>query len=218
LAATSAQPYVPADADLDDLRLAVQGCRGCDLYRDATQAVFSRGDVRARVIMIGEVPGDMEDRQGEPFVGPAGRVLSRAMADAGIAPSDTYLTNAVKHFKFHIQERGKRRIHDKPGRTEVLACRPWLHAEFALLRPIVVVALGATAAQALAGPSFRVTNHRGELLEWPAAADRPDDFPSGVSAHFIATVHPSSVLRADDRDAAYADFAADLRAVAAALQ
>jgi DNA polymerase len=213
--ATSAQPYVPDGADLSELRRAATGCHGCELYRDATQVVFSRGEVQARVVMVGEQPGDLEDRKGEPFVGPAGAVLNRAMAEAGISPAEVYLTNAVKHFKFRTEERGKRRIHDKPGRTEILACRPWLRAEFALLHPSVVVALGATAAQALAGPSFRVTQHRGETLGWPDVAEQPADYPrSDPPAVFVATVHPSAVLRAEDRDAAYVEFAADLMAVA----
>jgi DNA polymerase len=213
---TSAQPYVPADAGLDDLRGAATRCQGCGLYKDATQVVFSSGTPRARVAMVGEVPGDVEDRKGEPFVGPAGGVLMRAMQEVGITPDDAYLTNAVKHFKFHYE--GKRRIHDKPSRSEIVACRPWLRAEFALLRPEVVVALGATAAQALAGPSFRVTRHRGEKLGWPDAAEHPSDYPrTDPPAVFIATVHPSAVLRAEDRDAAYADFVADLGVVASVL-
>ena len=216
--ATSAEPYVPVDAGLDDLRRAANACHGCDLYRNATQAVVSSGPAGARVVLIGEQPGDMEDRQGEPFVGPAGRVLPRALAQVGIPPEQAYLTNAVKHFKFHTDGRSKRRLHDKPNRTEILACRPWLRAEFGLLRPAVVVGLGATAAQALAGPSFRVTRHRGELMDWPEAAERSEDFPrSDPPARFMATVHPSSVLRADDREAAFAEFVADLEIVAATL-
>jgi DNA polymerase len=215
--ATSAEPFVPADAGLDKLRTAATGCQGCGLYRDATQVVFSSGKPRARVAMIGEVPGDVEDRKGEPFVGPGGGVLSRAMREVGIAPEDTYLTNAVKHFKFHYE--GKRRIHDKPNRTEIVACRPWMQAEFAVLRPEVVVALGATAAQALAGPAFRVTRHRGEKMDWPDVAEHPADFPrTDPPAIFVPTVHPAAVLRADDRDAAYADFVADLTVVASALK
>jgi uracil-DNA glycosylase len=217
-AARSAQPYVPAGAGLDDLRQAANGCHGCDLYHDATRAVVSSGPADASVVLIGEQPGDREDRAGEPFVGPAGGVLTRALAQAGIPPEHTYLTNAVKHFKFSTKGSSKRRLHERPNRTEIVACRPWLRAEFGLLHPKVVVALGATAAQALAGPSFRVTRHRGELMEWPDAAEHPDDYPRlDPPARFVATVHPSSVLRADDRDAAFAEFVADLEIVASAL-
>lgn len=216
---TSAQPYVPDRAGLDELREAANACRGCDLYRNATQAVVSSGPADARVVLVGEQPGDVEDRKGEPFVGPAGGVLARALGEVGIPPEQAYLTNAVKHFKFYTRGSSKRRLHDTPKRTEIVACRPWLRAEFGLLRPAVVVALGATAAQALAGPSFRVTRHRGELMDWPDAAEHPDDFPRvDPPARFLATVHPSSVLRADDRDAAFASFVADLRAVASTLE
>jgi uracil-DNA glycosylase family protein len=215
---TTAESYVPAGARLGDLRAAVNGCRGCDLYRDATQAVFSSGRTNAAVVMVGETPGDVEDRKGAPFVGPAGGVLKRAMAEAGIALRDTYLTNAVKHFKFHPDERGKRRLHDKPRRSEIVACRPWLTAEFHQLRPRVVIALGATAAESMVGPSFRVTRSRGRLLDWPDVSVHPEDFPrSDPPARFIATVHPSAVLRADDREAAYAEFLADLVTATAAL-
>jgi DNA polymerase len=214
----SAEPYVPVHAGLDELRRAAVACHGCELYRNATQVVFSAGPRGARVVMIGEVPGDVEDRKAQPFVGPAGGVLSRAMAQVGITPEQAYLTNAVKHFKFHVDGRSKRRIHDKPNRTEILACRPWLRAELGLLRPRLVVALGATAAQALAGPSFRVTHHRGELLGWPETAEHPEEYPrSDPPARFLATVHPSAVLRADDRDAAYAEFVADLAVAASAM-
>jgi uracil-DNA glycosylase family protein len=207
-----------ADAGLGELREAANACRGCDLYRDATQAVVSSGPVDAPIVLVGEQPGDAEDRQGEPFVGPAGRVLARALAQVGIPPERAYLTNAVKHFKFHTRGSSKRRLHERPNRTEILACRPWLRAEFGLLRPAVVVALGATAAQALAGPSFRVTRHRGEVMDWPDAAEHPDDFPrTDPPARFVSTVHPSSVLRADDRETAFAEFVADLAVVARAM-
>jgi DNA polymerase len=216
--ATSAESYVPEHAGIDDLRQAALACQGCDLYRNATQTVFSAGGEEARVVLVGEEPGDIEDRKGAVFVGPAGGVLRRAMAEVGIALDDAYLTNAVKHFKFHTASGSKRRLHDKPGRTEIVACRPWLHAEFALLRPAVVVAMGASAGSALAGPSFRVTRHRGELLDWPDIAENPGDFPrTDPPARFVATVHPSAVLRADDRDAAYAEFVADLAVVASAM-
>jgi uracil-DNA glycosylase family protein len=208
--------FVPAGSDVDTLRSAVQGCRGCDLYRDTTQAVFSSGPVDAAVVFVGEEPGDEEDKRGMPFVGPAGRLLVKALLDVGVAPERTYLTNAVKHFKF--EQRGPRRIHQKPKATEVSACRPWLTAEFALLTPRVVVALGATAAQALAGTSFRVTRDRGKLLPWPQSAKHPEDFPRlDPPASFLATVHPSAVLRADDRDTAYKGLRDDLAVVAEAL-
>jgi uracil-DNA glycosylase len=210
-------PGLPPKTDpgqgLETLRQAAVGCRGCDLYQGANQVVFSEGPPDAAVVMVGEQPGDIEDKQGEPFVGPAGRLLREAMDQAGIPIGDTYLTNAVKHFKFHREGGSKRRLHDTPRRTEIVACRPWLLAEFALLRPRVVVALGAVAGQALVGPSFRVTKVRGQLLDWPDIADHPEDYPSlDPPARLVATVHPSAVLRADDRDAAYAAFLADLAA------
>lgn len=215
-AAAGAAPYVPETRDLDVLKAAVDGCRGCDLYRGATRGVLGAGPPTARVILVGEQPGDQEDRRGEPFVGPAGRVLDRALADAGVDRADAYLTNAVKHFKFRIAGPGKRRIHATPDAAEITACRPWLVAEMAVLRPRVVVALGATAAKALFGPSFRVTKERGQLRDWPASARQPEDF-AGQDGAALATLHPSAVLRADDRDAAYEGLVADLRVAAAAL-
>jgi DNA polymerase len=213
--APGAEHFVPDDAtDLDQLRAAAVGCRGCHLYRDATQTVFGRGDADARMVMVGEQPGDVEDVQGLPFVGPAGRLLRRAVDDAEIEPSQLYITNAVKHFKF--KQTGKRRLHQTPDRIEIIACRPWLVAEFALLRPELVVVLGATAAKALLGPSFRVTQSRGTVLPWPDSAQRPQDFPR-VEGKLVATIHPSAVLRADDRDAAYAGLVDDLRVAAKAL-
>jgi DNA polymerase len=206
-----AQEFVPERGGLSALSHAVQQCQGCDLFRGATQAVFSRGSAHAAIVFVGEQPGDVEDKDGAPFVGPAGRLLERAMTDAGIAAKDAYLTNAVKHFKF--EQRGKRRIHQRPRRSEVVACRPWLVAEFRALTPTVVVALGATAASALLGPRFRVSQHRGELLPWPASSDRAADFPPR-DGHVLATVHPSAVLRDPDRDAAYAGLVADLRVAA----
>jgi uracil-DNA glycosylase family protein len=201
-----ASEYVPADAGLEELRTAVQRCRGCDLYKDATQAVFGEGPDDASVLIIGEVPGDQEDQQGHPFVGPAGKLLDRALEEAGIDRTRTYVTNAVKHFKFKRAERGKRRIHQKPGRTEVVACRPWLLAELDAVRPSLVVFLGATAAQSLLGTGFKVTKERGKVVELP---DR--------SEPAVATVHPSSVLRSDDREAAYQDLVKDLKAAASVL-
>jgi DNA polymerase len=218
----SAAEFVPDGADLDGLRKAALGCRGCRLYENATQTVFSKGPVTARVVFVGEQPGDVEDRRGEPFVGPAGKLLDRAIADAGLDPSDIYTTNAVKHFKFTAAPGGKRRIHATPDSHEVGACRPWLVAEFALLSPEVVVALGATAGKALFGPSFRVTKSRGVLLPWPASAADPDVFArtddgAPESAFALATIHPSAVLRASDRDAAYDGLVSDLRVAAKAL-
>jgi uracil-DNA glycosylase len=218
----SAAEFVPEGADLDRLRAAAGGCRGCHLHEHATQTVFSKGPVSARIVLVGEQPGDVEDRRGEPFVGPAGKLLDRAVADAGLDPARTYTTNAVKHFKFKPSPGGKRRIHATPDATEIGACRPWLVAEFALLDPEVVVALGATAGRALFGPSFRVTRSRGVLLPWPSSAARPGDFErpeegTRDSALALATIHPSAVLRADDRDAAYDGLVADLRVAAKAL-
>src|SRR4051812_25982171 len=172
----SAAEFVPASSDLEGLRRASRDCRGCHLYEKATQTVFSRGPVTARVALVGEQPGDVEDRRGEPFVGPAGKLLDRALADAGLDPADTYTTNAVKHFKFTPAAGGKRRIHATPDAREVGACHPWLVAEFSLLDPEIVVALGATAAKALFGPAFRVTKSRGMLLPWPASAHDPAQF------------------------------------------
>jgi uracil-DNA glycosylase len=214
-----ADPFVPAAADLDRLREAARSCRGCDLYRDAIQTVFGEGPPDAEVVMVGEQPGDIEDRRGAPFVGPAGKVLDRAIVDAGLDRSATYVTNAVKHFKHRPAAPGKRRIHQTPDRTEIIACRPWLVAEFALLRPRAVVVLGATAAKALLGPAFRVTRSRGEVLPWPDSAYHPEDFVGEVhdGAFVVATIHPSAVLRADDRDAAHESLVVDLRVVAKAL-
>jgi DNA polymerase len=222
-AATSAADFVPADAGLDGLRRAAESCRGCHLHEDATQTVFSRGSAAARLVLVGEQPGDVEDRRGEPFVGPAGKLLDRALAEVGLAPGDLYTTNAVKHFKFRMAGSGKRRIHATPDAAEITACRPWLVAEFGVLAPDVVVALGATAAKALFGPAFRVTRSRGVLMPWPAAASaseqfaRSDDDGDRASAFAMATVHPSAVLRADDRDAAFAGLVADLTVAAQAL-
>jgi DNA polymerase len=201
-----AERYVPADADLDGLAAAAASCRGCGLYEDATRTVFGAGPAGARLVVVGEVPGDQEDRQGEPFVGPAGRLLDRALAEAGIDRDGVYVTNAVKHFKFTRAERGKRRIHKTPSRTEVVACRPWLDAELDRIGPELVLCLGATAAKSLLGPDFRVTRERGEVVPIP---DRPE--------RAMTTVHPSSVLRARDREVAYRDFLADLTAAAKAL-
>ena len=191
--------------DLAALRDDAAGCTRCHLFEDATQTVFGEGPVDADLMLVGEQPGDQEDRQGAPFVGPAGGLLDDALRDAGIARGRTYVTNVVKHFKF--TRRGKRRIHDKPNREEVEACMPWLEGEIAAVDPDVVVLMGATAAQALLGSSFRVTKQRGEVFE----RDR---------YRLTATVHPSSILRAprDRRQAAYDDFVADLGGIATILR
>ncbi|MFI5906186.1 UdgX family uracil-DNA binding protein [Dactylosporangium sp. NPDC051541] len=206
--------HVPEDADLEQLRVAVQGCRGCELYKDTTQAVFGVGVAAARMLVVGEQPGDVEDRQGRPFVGPAGKVLDRAFDAAGLDRAGMYVTNAVKHFKHKPAAAGKRRIHQTPDRTEIVACRPWLLAEFARVRPSTVVVLGATAGKALLGPSFRVTREHGKALPWPDCAERPEEFAgAGV---LVATIHPSAVLRADDREAAFAGMVEDLKVVSSA--
>lgn len=207
--------WVPPDAsELDELKAAAAHCRGCELYENATQTVFGRGAAHARVVFVGEQPGDVEDRQGLPFVGPAGHLLRQAVDDAGIDPATVYITNAVKHFRFEL--RGKRRIHQSPGPAHITACRPWLVAEFSLLAPELVVLLGATAGRALLGPSFRVTRSRGQLMPWPASAQHPEDFPV-AEIQALATIHPSAVLRADDRDSAYQSLVDDLKVGRGAL-
>ncbi len=208
----TAAPFVPSTASLAELASAMDGCRGCPLWEPATQAVPGAGPEGARVVLVGEQPGDQEDQQGQPFVGPAGRLLDSALDEAGVDRSQAYVTNAVKHFKFRAQ--GKRRIHASPDTWEVRACTPWLQAEMALLKPEVVVLLGATAGKAVFGPSFRVTQSRGVLMPWPPSGDDAR-FGSGQA---LATLHPSAVLRADDRDAAFAGLVADLRVVAGVLQ
>jgi DNA polymerase len=188
------------------MRTAAADCRGCDLYARATQVVFGAGPRRARVLLIGEQPGDREDLEGAPFVGPAGGILRRALADAGIDPDEAYVTNAVKHFSW--EPRGKRRLHKKPRVSEIEACRPWLDAELEAVAPGLIVCLGATAAQTILGRTFRLTMHRGEVIRRPGASP------------VVATIHPSAVLRAPDhesREAAYQSFVADLRLAAATL-
>jgi DNA polymerase len=210
-----AQEWVPPHAQtLDELKSAAAGCRGCELYENATQTVFGRGAAHAKIVFVGEQPGDVEDQQGLPFVGPAGRLLREAVDDAGIDPASVYITNAVKHFRFEM--RGKRRIHQNPGPAHITACRPWLVAEFALLKPELVVVLGATAGKALLGPAFRVTRSRGQLMPWPASAQHPEDFPL-EQIQALATIHPSAVLRADDRDIAYQGLVDDLKVAAGAV-
>ena len=202
----SAAPFVPNTTSLRALSAAAHECRGCDLYRTATQVVFGAGPRTARVMFVGEQPGDQEDRAGAPFVGPAGALLDKALADAGIPRDEVYVTNAVKHFKW--EPRGKRRIHAKPNSAEIAACRPWLETEIALVKPRVLVCLGATAAQALLGRAFKVSVQRGTFVRSPLAS------------RVTATVHPSSILRAPDDEARRAEmerFVADLAAVAREL-
>jgi uracil-DNA glycosylase family protein len=187
---------------LDELRRAAIGCRACDLWRNATQTVFGSGGEGARLLIVGEQPGDVEDRAGEPFVGPAGRILDEALEAAGIVRDEVYVTNIVKHFKWRRSPSGKRRLHQRPDRAEVEACKPWLEAEVARIGPELIVCLGATAAQGLLGSAFRVTRQHGEVM------------PTGLGPPAIATIHPSAVLRAPDSKAradALAGLIADLR-------
>jgi DNA polymerase len=205
--ARSAAPFVPRTTNLDKLRAAVQKCTGCDLYKNATQAVFGEGPSNGHVMLVGEQPGDQEDRQGKPFVGPAGALLDKALEDAGIPRDDVYVTNAVKHFKW--EPRGKRRIHKKPRISEIKACRPWLEAELRAVEPAVVVCLGATAAQAVLGPQFKLMQDRGRVQTSPLAE------------RVVATIHPSAVLRAPDsegRRQAYQMLVDDLTVVARLLR
>lgn len=200
--------YIPEDRALGSLEAAARRCLGCSLFQDATQTVFGHGRPGASIMLVGEQPGDQEDRAGLPFVGPAGRLLVRALDDADIDPALTYQTNAVKHFKF-TRKGGKRRIHEKPSRTEVVACRPWLIAEIEAVRPQVIVCLGATAAQSLLGPAFRVSAQRGQVMRLPSAID----VRLAPEPVVVATVHPSAVLRdrSDRHDEAYKLFVDDLR-------
>ena len=205
--AKTAAPFVPDTTSVRVLNAAAHTCRGCDLYKAATQVVFGAGPRRARVMFVGEQPGDQEDRQGEPFVGPAGALLDKALVDAGIPRETVYLTNAVKHFKW--EPRGKRRIHKKPRISEINACRPWLEAELKAVAPAILVCLGATAAQSVMGSGFRLMAQRGQLLTSPLAEK------------VVTTIHPSAVLRAPDADgrrAAYEMLVADLKIVAKALR
>ena len=196
-----------SDGTLPSLRSDAAGCRACDLWRTGTQTVFGEGPARAELMLVGEQPGDVEDREGHPFVGPAGRVLDQGLEQAGIDRSSVYLTNVVKHFKW--EPRGKRRIHAKPNAAEIKACRPWLETEIALVRPRVLVCLGATAAQALLGRGFRVSQQRGRFVE------------SSLAQLVIATVHPSSILRAPDEDSRrqeMQEFVGDLQTIRRALE
>ena len=201
-----ATPFLPERRNLKALREAATGCRGCHLWRGATQTVFGEGRKSSRVMLVGEQPGDREDLAGEPFVGPAGRELDRGLEAAGIERADAYVTNVVKHFKF--EERGRRRIHQTPKRFEIDACKPWLEEELRVVKPEALVLLGATAAKALLGSSFKVTQHRGELLD------------SDLAPIVTATIHPSAILRGPDdatRQQEREAFAEDLRVVAQAL-
>jgi DNA polymerase len=204
----SAEAFMPEKITLPALKEAAATCKGCPLYKLGTQTVFGEGPVGAKVMFVGEQPGDQEDRAGKPFVGPAGQMLDKALEEVGIDRREVYVTNAVKHFKW--EPRGKRRLHSKPGAREVQACKPWLTAEVQVVRPTMVVALGATAAQALMGKDFRLTQSRGKVFRDTQWAPR-----------FTATVHPSSILRApspDEREAAYRAFIEDLRIVSKAIK
>lgn len=203
--AGTAAPLVPPGATLAALRAAARACTACPLFANATQTVFGEGPADARLMLVGETPGDQEDRTGRPFVGPAGKLLDRCLEMAGLARDMAYVSNAVKHFKW--TPRGKRRLHAKPNSREIRACKPWIEAEIAALRPQVLVLMGATAAQALLGPQFRVSRERGRFV------------PSALAPYVLATVHPSALLRADDerRDAEIQRFVADLKKVAEAL-
>ncbi|MGI8534506.1 MAG: UdgX family uracil-DNA binding protein [Candidatus Limnocylindrales bacterium] len=198
---------MPSEPTLDGMAGAVQGCRGCGLYARATQAVFGEGAAGARVMLVGETPGDKEDLAGHPFVGPSGKLLDAALAEAGIDRAQAYVTNVVKHFKWRAAPygSGRRRLHDKPNAYEIGACRPWLEREIAAVRPVILVCLGATAAQAVLGASFRVSRDRGRF------------FDSDLAPAVMATLHPSAILRADDRAAQMDGFIADLRLVAERL-
>jgi uracil-DNA glycosylase len=198
----SAAEWVPENAGIPELREAAKSCHGCELWEPASQVVFSAGNPHAKMILVGEQPGDLEDREGIPFVGPAGRLLQRALDDAGAVRSDLYVTNAVKHFRFTV--RGKRRIHATPEVTHIVACRPWLEAEIQQVRPRLIVCLGATAARSLLGSDFRVTKQRGQLIE---------AHPGLGTLRFLATVHPSAILRTrgEEHEQAYAAFVDDLR-------
>jgi uracil-DNA glycosylase family protein len=206
-----AQQWVPARPSLKSIREALPDCRGCELYQNATHAVPGEGRAASRLVLLGEQPGDREDREGRPFVGPAGRVLDDALADAGIDRADVYVSNVVKHFRYKPGPR-KRRMHESAGRVHVAACRPWLVAELVTLEPTGVVLLGATAGKAVYGSKFRVGDVRGTLMDWPESyvVTRPPDW-------VLPTTHPSAVLRADDRDEVYAGLVADLCVAAEAM-
>ncbi|HEY0237395.1 MAG TPA: UdgX family uracil-DNA binding protein [Friedmanniella sp.] len=204
----SAAEFVPVAGEIAELREAAKSCHGCELWEPATQTVFGAGNPKASILLVGEQPGDVEDQRGLPFVGPAGKVLQKALDEAGADRSTLYVTNAVKHFRFTLQ--GKRRIHQTPDAGNVNACRPWLEAEIAQVDPRLVLVLGATAGKSLLGSAFRVTKDRGVVLE--------RETPTGPR-RFLATIHPSAILRmdADVREQGYADFLADLRTAVAAV-
>jgi len=203
----TASPFLPQVRTLPSLRTAARTCQGCDLYQHATQTVFGEGTKTATVMLVGEQPGDKEDLSGHPFIGPAGRILDEALATAGIDRSEVYVTNAVKHFNWAPDERGKRRIHKKPRYSEIQACRPWLDAEIEAVRPEVVICMGATAAQAILGKDFKVLRDRGRFV------------PSDMAPFVMATVHPSSILRArDDRHEQMQAFVRDLTVAAKQIQ
>jgi DNA polymerase len=217
MAKQSAADFVPDSHDLGTLSEAADGCKGCDLYLNANQTVFGAGAPDAEMMLVGEQPGDQEDKAGAPFVGPAGKLLDKALDAAGIDRKRTYVTNAVKHFKFTPAERGKRRIHKTPSRTEVVACRPWLFAEMMSVEPDVVVLLGATAAKSLMGNDFRLTAHRGEALHMPMADEVTN---LDLDPEIVVSVHPSSVLRGppEDREKAFDALVSDLRFAAKRLK
>ncbi len=205
----TAAELVPRSPTLTELRSSAASCKACDLWKMATQTVFGEGPAHARVMFVGEQPGDQEDKLGHPFVGPAGRLLDEALVEAGIERSEVYVTNIVKHFKWEAAQRGKRRIHKKPRQSEIQACRPWLEAELKVVKPQVLVCLGASAAQALLGKNFRVTRDRGVPVD------------SDLAVTVVATTHPASILRAPDpqrRDEQRADFVRDLKTIAALLR
>jgi DNA polymerase len=208
---SGAGTWVPADPTPETLQEAVQACRGCELYKDATQGVMGVGNPDAALMLLGEQPGDQEDRKGEPFVGPAGKVLDRALADAGIDPGDVWTTNVVKHFRWSAT-RGKQRIHKSPARAHVQACSPWLDAELGMVRPTGVVVLGGTAGKAVYGSGFKVGESRGRFLDWP------ETLPLATPPEWVLpTTHPSAILRTEDREAAYDALVADLGVAASRL-
>jgi len=213
MATHTAAEYVPDSHNVEELAEAAHSCKGCDLYLDATQTVFGAGSTKADLMLVGEQPGDQEDKAGQPFVGPAGKLLDKALLAAGVERNRLYVTNAVKHFKFTRPERGRRRIHKTPNRTEVVSCRPWLFAELTSVQPDVVMLLGATAAQSLMGSAFRLTAHRGEVLHLPDTDDLMFD------PQVVVTAHPSSVLRGrpEDRKNAFEALVSDLRFAAGLL-
>ena len=211
-----AERFVPRSRSLKTLSEAAASCQGCELYRKATQTVFGSGPRRARVLLLGEQPGDQEDRAGAPFVGPAGKLLDRGLEEAGIDERDVYRTNAVKHFRWRPDPGGgKRRIHQAPSQGQLTACRPWLLAELDAVRPAVVVVLGSSAGKSLFGSSFRVGRARGTVQTWSPSRTGSQ---GGSEVEVVVTVHPSSVLRADDRREAFDEFVADLRVAAQTLK